>query len=104
MTSPNMLRGFDWERRWPRVSENSSAYHALVVVGADPVSTGRVAIGIARAQAAHRRVAVGDLFAESPPIQRTRPTDDPHGLVDSFLYGVSLAESPTKCPAPASCS
>ena len=41
----------------------------IVVVGADSVRPGRVAVGIARAQAMHRRVAVGDLFAESPPIR-----------------------------------
>jgi predicted small integral membrane protein len=89
MTS-NMLRGFDWEGAGRETGERLGAYHAIVVVGADPVSTGRVAIGIARAQAGHRRVAVGDLFAESWPIQELVQTDDPHGLVDSFLYGVSL--------------
>jgi hypothetical protein len=61
------------------------------VIGSDPVATGRVAIGLARTQAMRRRVAVGDLFAESPPIQELVTTDDPHGLVDSFLYGVSIS-------------
>lgn len=91
MTSSNLLRGFDWEGAGRETGERLGAYHALVVIGADPVSTGRVAIGIARAQAGHRRVAVGDLFAESWPIQELVETDDPHGLVDSFLYGVSLS-------------
>jgi hypothetical protein len=50
-----------------------------------------VAVGLARAQAKRRRVALGDLFAESPPIQELVATDDPHGLVDSFLYGVSIS-------------
>jgi hypothetical protein len=98
MTSPNMLRGFDWEGAGRQAGENLGSYHALVVIGADPVSTGRVAIGIGRAQAAHRRVAVGDLFAESWPIQELVQTDDPHGLVDCFLYGVSLTRIAYEVP------
>ncbi|HEX8942769.1 MAG TPA: hypothetical protein VF785_06485, partial [Gemmatimonadaceae bacterium] len=85
------MRSFDWEAAGRDFGESLSGYSALVVIGIDPVATGRVAIGLGRAQAAHRRVAVGDLFAESPPIQELVSTDDPHGLVDSFLYGVSLS-------------
>ena len=62
------------------------------MLGLDPVVTGRVAVGLARAQSGQRRVAVGDLFAESPPIQDLVNNDDPHGIVDSFLYGVSLTK------------
>jgi hypothetical protein len=98
MTSQNMLRGFDWERAGRDTGERLGAYHALVVIGSDPVSTGRVAIGIARAQAGHRRVAVGDLFAESWPIQELVQSDDPHGLVDSFLYGISLTRIAHEVP------
>ena len=83
--------GFDWEAAGRDLGASLDTYHALVVIGADPVATGRVAVGIARAQALKRRVAVGDLFAESPPIQELIQTEDPHGLVDSFLYGVSLS-------------
>jgi hypothetical protein len=81
---------FDWEAAGHALGESLDEYSSLVVIGVDPVTTGRVAVGIARAQAAKRRVAVGDLFAESPPIQELVSTEDPHGLVDSFLYGVSL--------------
>lgn len=98
MTSQNMLRGFDWERAGRETGDQLGAYHALVIIGADPVSTGRVAIGIGRSQAAHRRVAVGDLFAESWPIQELVQSDDPHGLVDSFLYGVSLSRIAYEVP------
>jgi hypothetical protein len=69
-----------------------------VVIGVDPVATGRVAVALARIQAMKRRVAVGDLFAESPPIQELVHTDDPHGLVDSFLYGVSLSRIAYEVP------
>jgi hypothetical protein len=72
----------------------------VVVAGADSVMTGQVAVGIARMQSMHRRVAVGDLFAESPPIRELIQTDDPHGIVDSFLYGVSLSRIAYPVPGP----
>src|SRR5207253_3687551 len=74
------------------------AYNAIVVLGSNPVATGRVAVGIARAQSGLRRVALGDLFAESPPIQALVTNDDPHGLVDSFLYGVSITKIAHQVP------
>jgi len=98
MTAPAVKRPFDWEAAGRELGEGLDGYGALVVIGADPVATGRVAIGIARAQAARRRVALGDLFAESPPIQELVTTDDPHGLVDSFLYGVSISRIAYQVP------
>ena len=91
-------RGFDWENAGRELGESLGGYYAIVVIGLDPVTTGRVAVGIARGQAFKRRVAVGDLFAESPPIQELVHTDDPHGLVDSFLYGVSLSKIAYEVP------
>jgi hypothetical protein len=90
VTSNEPRRPFDWEGAGQRLGESFDGYHAVVVAGNDPVITGRVAIGIGRAQAKHRRTAVGDLFAESQPIHDLVRSDDPHGLVDSFLYGISL--------------
>lgn len=81
---------FDWEAEGRRLGASLETCSAIAVLGLDPVATGRVAVGIARAQCDHRRVAVGDLFGESPPIQELVSSDDPHGLVDSFVYGVSL--------------
>lgn len=92
MSFANGTRGFDWEKAGQELGENLGGYFTIVVIGLDPVATGRVAIGMGRAQAMHRRVAVGDLFAESPPIQDLVTSEDPHGLVDSFLYGVSLTK------------
>jgi len=62
----------------------------VVIVGDDPVAAAHVAIGIGRIQARHRRVAVADLVGEVGPLQSLVRGDDPHGIVDSFLYGVSL--------------
>jgi hypothetical protein len=98
MTAPTIRRGFDWEAAGRDFGATLDGYSALVVIGNDPVATGRVAIGLARAQAVRRRVAVGDLFAESPPIQELVTTDDPHGLVDSFLYGVSISRIAYQVP------
>lgn len=91
-TAATPRRGVDWEAAAMAIGETLDAYNALVVVGVDPVTTGRVAVAIGRSQATKRRVAVGDLFAESPPIQALVRSEDPHGIVDSFLYGVSLTK------------
>lgn len=91
MTAPTGARTpFDWEAEGRLLGASLDEYGAIVVLGLDPVATGRVAIGIGRAQCDRRRVAVGDLFGESPPIQELISSDDPHGLVDSFVYGISL--------------
>ncbi|HUQ81962.1 MAG TPA: SPOR domain-containing protein [Gemmatimonadaceae bacterium] len=63
---------------------------AVVVLGHDPIATASVALGIGRAQAARRRVAVGDLIGDVAPLRGLVTDDDPHGLTDAFLYGVSL--------------
>lgn len=98
MTVPLQRSVFDWEGAGHELGETLGAYNAIVVIGTSPVSTGQVAVGIARAQAMHRRVALGDLFAESPPIQALVHTDDPHGLVDCFLYGVSITKIAYEVP------
>jgi hypothetical protein len=89
--SERTRRPFDWEAAGEELGDTLSSYHMVVVAGIDSITTGQVAVGIARAQSLGRRVAVGDLFAESPPIRDLIQTDDPHGIVDSFLYGVSLS-------------
>ena len=98
MTAPPTRRPFDWDAAGRELGEKFGEYNAVVVAGLDPVATGRVAVALARAQSGHRRVAVGDLFAESPPIQALVHTDDPHGIVDSFLYGVSLTKIARQVP------
>ena len=91
MTAPATERGFDWEAAGQGLGESLNLHHAIVVAGHNPDQTGQVALGIARAQSAHRRVTLGDLFADSPPIQRLVHDDDAHGLVEAISYGMSLA-------------
>jgi hypothetical protein len=80
----------DWTERGRELGSTLDACHAVVVAGRDTVATAEVALGIARAQSGHRRVAVADLLGEAPPLQSLVTSDDPHGIVDSFLFGVSL--------------
>jgi hypothetical protein len=49
-----------------------------------------VALGIARAESAHRRVVVGDLVGDIPSLRDLVLEEDPPGITDSFFYGVSL--------------
>jgi hypothetical protein len=79
-----------WEAAGSRVAGALDGASAVVVLGHDPIATASVALGIARAQASHRRVAVGDLIGDVAPIRELITDDDPHGLTDSFMFGVSL--------------
>ena len=79
-----------WEAAGSRVAQTVGDAGGVVVVGHDPIATASVALGIARAQAQQRRVAVGDLIGDVAPLRALVTDDDPHGLTDSFLYGVSL--------------
>src|SRR5258708_6596740 len=80
----------DWTDRGRELAASLNACHAVVVAGTDAVATAEVALGIAREEATHRRVAVADLFGDAPPLQGLVARDDPHGIVDSFVFGVSL--------------
>lgn len=85
-----MTPELDWTERGRELGETLDTAHSIVVVGTDATTASEVALGIARVQARRRRVAVGDLFGDAPPLQALLTTDDPHGLVDSFTFGVSL--------------
>ena len=65
-------------------------YCSVLVVSDDPIAAALVAIGVGRAEAAHRRVVIGDLAGEVAPIQALVADDDPHGIYDSFIFGTSL--------------
>jgi hypothetical protein len=73
-----------------RIGASLDATNLILVLGDDPRSTALAALGVARAQSGRRRVALGDLLGDAEPIQQLLNTEDPHGLSDSFVYGVSL--------------
>ena len=73
-----------------RVGAGFDTSNLILVLGEEPRLTALAALGVARAQSLHRRVALGDLLGDAEPIQQLLDGDDPHGLADSFVYGVSL--------------
>lgn len=90
MTSIPAAQPDSWENEGQRLSPLLDNVFAAVVAGTDPIAAAGLAIGLARAQGAHRRVAIADLVGECPPLEAINRSDDPHGVSDSFLYGVSL--------------
>jgi cell division septation protein DedD len=79
-----------WEAEGRRISPELRGIGSAVIVGRDAEAAAWVALGLARAQSAERRVAVGDLVGDLPPFMALLQGDDPHGLSDSFRFGVSL--------------
>ncbi|MDQ6870413.1 MAG: SPOR domain-containing protein [Gemmatimonadota bacterium] len=79
-----------WEDAGRQVAPVLGSYSAIVVVSSDPLAAAYVALGIALVEAGHRRSVVGDLVGDLPPLRSLVREEDPHGITDSFLYGVSL--------------
>ncbi len=79
-----------WEDAGRQIGSLLGSYSAVVVTSSDPVAAAHVALGIARAEATHRRVVVGDLVGDTPSLRSLVKDEDPHGITDSLLYGVSL--------------
>lgn len=89
MTAPGSLSA-PWEVEGRRLAPLLDSVCAVVVAANDPSVAVSVAIGVARVHGQRRRVAIADLIGESPAIESQLTGDDPHGIADSFLYGVSL--------------
>ena len=85
MTDP-----LDWTARGRELAETLDTCHTIVITGTEPVATAEVALGIGRVQSERRPVTVIDLIGEAPPIQSLVDGDDPHGIADSFEFGISL--------------
>ena len=83
-------RPIAWEDAGRQVAPVLGSYSAIVVISSDPLAAAYVALGIARAEAEHRRSVLGDLVGDLPPLRSLVREEDPHGITDSFLYGVSL--------------
>jgi hypothetical protein len=82
-----------WESAGRRVSGALDSIHAAIILGDDPLQTAAVALGLARMQALRRRVALTDLLGGESRLESLVPGgDDPHGVTDSLLYGVSLGK------------
>ena len=79
-----------WEAAGRQIAPMLGSYSAAVVTSSNEVAAAHVAIGIGRVESEHRRVAIGDLVGEVSALQSLVPGDDPHGISDSFAYGISL--------------
>ena len=79
-----------WVEEGRRVGERLDDAHLVLILGLDHRQTALAALGIGRAQALRRRVAIGDLLGDAAPLQQLLDNDDHHGLVDCFLYGISI--------------
>ncbi|GJG84877.1 hypothetical protein tb265_00580 [Gemmatimonadetes bacterium T265] len=63
---------------------------SVLVAGRDGEAAAWVALGIARAQAERRRVAVADLIGDAQALAPLDTDADAPGIADSLTYGVSL--------------
>ena len=79
-----------WEDAGRQIAPLLGSYSAVVITSSDPVAAAHVALGIALAEAKHRRVVLADLVGDLPPLRSLVKDEDPHGISDSFLYGLSL--------------
>lgn len=79
-----------WRAAGARAAGVAAGRSAVVVVGRDADATAEAGVGLAEELARTRRVALVDLIGDAPVLVATSGTDDPHGILDSFLYGVSL--------------
>lgn len=88
MTAPET--GGRWREEGQAIAAALDGHGAAVVIAHDAERAAEVALGIGDVQARRRRVAVADLVGEVAPLQSLVPDDLQHGLMDAFLYGVSL--------------
>lgn len=79
-----------YERAGRQTSIALRGYSAVLVISDDPIAAAHVAIGLARAEAPHRRVVIGDLVGDLAPIQALISGEDTHGIYDSFVFGTSF--------------
>jgi hypothetical protein len=79
-----------WEDAGRQIAPVLGSYSVIIVTSSDPVAAAHVALGIARAEATHRRTIIGDLVGDLTPLRSLVTDEDPHGITDTFLYGVSV--------------
>lgn len=90
MTASHDRAWIDAEAR--RLAPLLEGQYAVVVSGPDVMAAASVALVLAQLHGATRRVAIADLVGDAAPLRDAvvGDDDDPHGIADSFLYGVSL--------------
>lgn len=81
-----------WEDEGRRLAPHLAGMSAAVCIAHDAHAAARVAIGLARAAAEHRRVAIADLDGRSPALRALAGESTGPGILESFQQGVSLNE------------
>jgi hypothetical protein len=71
------------------VTEALADVTSAVVVGESSPGTALAAIAAGRSMARHRIVTIVDLIGDVPPLRALAEDDDPHGVADCFVYGIS---------------
>jgi hypothetical protein len=79
-----------WREEGQAIAAALDERGAAVIIAREPEQAAEIALGIGDVQARRRRVAIADLVGELAPLQSLVPSDIQHGLMDAFLYGVSL--------------
>lgn len=91
MTAPPVRApGGSYEGAGRQVAVTLRGYSSVLVASDDVTLAAHAAIGIALAESANRLVMIGDLGADTPPLQSLVRDDDPHGIYDSFEFGTSF--------------
>jgi sporulation related protein len=98
---PAQSVGDAYEAAGRRAAVALRGYSSAVVVADNASDAARVALGMARSEAAYRRVVIGDLTTDSPEIQALAPVDDALGIYDSFTFGTSLKKVTRQVPGAA---
>ena len=87
-----------WEAGGRTAAAQLSAISSAVVIGTDPDRAARAAVGIARAESARRRVALGDLVGDLAPLYAVAGGEDAIGLSDCFRDGLSMNDIARPAP------
>lgn len=90
MSSPVLGLPDHWEAEGRRLADALQSVSSVLIIGADPDQSSRVAIGVAESWRGRRGVAVGDLTGFAYPLYQLAGGEDALGLSDCFREGLSM--------------
>lgn len=85
--TPNAL---SWEIAGRNAAEAINGFDAIAVISEDSAAACDVARGIAEVRGVAQPVILADLMGNLPALGSLITDDDPHGIAESFEYGISL--------------
>jgi len=90
LITPTSAALVSWEAQGRHAGERLAWANAVVISSRNPIAAASFAIGLARVQGTTRHVAIADLVGKLPQFQSLVGGDNPYGISDSFVRGVSL--------------